>query len=147
MKVILTTDVPKIGKKDDVLELKDGFAQNVLLSRGKAILATSGALGELNARKAKQEKKRQEDNVAFGELVDNINNKKIIIKSKANDKGVLFKSVSENDIRDAIKKMIGVDIDTHTINIKDHIKTLGSHTIEIKRGDMKGKCEIIVENI
>ena len=111
MKVILLIDVPKIGKKDDVLELKDGFAHNVLISKGKAILATPQALSQLESKKAKREREKQEENKTFSSLVSEINNKKITIKAKANDKGVLFKSVTPKDVSIAIKNLIGETVD------------------------------------
>jgi large subunit ribosomal protein L9 len=144
MKVILLIDVPKIGKKDDVLDLKDGFAHNVLISKGKAVLATPQALSQLEAKKAKRERERQEENKIFASLVSEINNKKIAIKSKANDKGVLFKSVTPRDVSSAIKNLTGESIDDKYI-IMDHIKTLGKHMVIIKKGSLEGECEIIVE--
>ena len=144
MKVILLIDVPKIGKKDDVLDLKDGFAHNVLISKGKAVLATPQALSQLEAKKAKRERERQEENKIFASLVSEINNKKITIKSKVNDKGVLFKSVTPRDVSSAIKNLTGESIDDKYI-IMDHIKTLGRHSVIIKKGNSEGECEIIVE--
>lgn len=144
MRVILLIDVPKIGKKDDVLDLKDGFAHNVLISKGKAILATSQALSQLEAKKAKRQREKEEENKIFASLVKEINNKKIKIKAKANEKGVLFKSVTEKDVSQAIKDLIGESIDEKYI-ITEHIKSLGKHSVIIKKGELEGECEIIVE--
>lgn len=144
MRVILLIDVPKIGKKDDVLELKDGFAHNVLISKGKAILATPQAMSQLEAKKAKRQREREEENKIFASLVREINNKKIIIKAKANEKGVLFKSVTQRDVSEAIKNIIGESIDEKYI-IMEHFKSLGKHSVFIKKGELKGECEIIIE--
>lgn len=144
MKVILLIDVPKIGKKDDVLDLKDGFAHNVLISKGKAILATPQALSQLDAKKAKRERERQEENKSFAALVAEINNKKITIKAKANDKGVLFKSVTPRDVSLEIKNLTGENIDEKYL-VMDHIKSLGKHTVVLRKGDLEGECEVIVE--
>lgn len=144
MKVILLIDVPKIGKKDDVLELKDGFAHNVLISKGKAILATPQALSQLESKKAKREREKQEENKTFSSLVSEINNKKITIKAKANDKGVLFKSVTPKDVSIAIKNLIGETVDDKYI-IMEHIKSIGKHSVVLKKGNLEGMCEIIVE--
>lgn len=144
MKVILLIDVPKIGKKDDVLDLKDGFAHNVLISRGKAVLATPQALSQLEAKKAKRQREREEENKTFEALVSEINNKKITIKAKANDKGVLFKSVTARDVSDAIKKLTGEHIDDKYL-VMEHIKSTGKHSVILRKGNLEGKCEIIVE--
>lgn len=144
MKVILLTDVPKIGKKDDVLELKDGFALNVLVSKGKAILATSSALAQLSSKKAKKEKEREEENKVFESLIAEINNKKITIKAKANEKGVLFKAVTPKEVSQAIKETIGANFEEKYI-VMNHIKNKGSHKVALKKGSLEGMCEIIVE--
>lgn len=144
MKIILTTDVPKLGNRDDVLDLKEGFAQNVLLSKGKAILATPQALSQLANKKISILKKKEEDNKLFASLIDNINNKKIIILAKANEKGILFQSIKPKEVASHIEKSTGLLIDEDSIIIKEHIKNIGSHLILIKKGDLSGKCEVVV---
>lgn len=144
MKVILTTDVPKVGNRDDVKELSAGYAENVLISKGKAILATPKALADLENRRSSLKKKREDEAKAFASLISTVNNKKILIKVKTNEKGHLFKAVSQSDVSKAIKDLTGLVIDENTI-IMDHIKEIGSHSVLIKRGDLSGKCEIQVE--
>ena len=144
MKVILLADVPKVGNRYDVKDLKEGYAQNVLISKGLAILATKAELAKLDDMKEKMERKRQEEIKIFKELVSSINNKSIKIKVKANDKGNLFKSVSPKDVIDAIKKDTGIEIEEKSL-VMEHIKVLGSHKVTIKKGDQKGECEVIVE--
>lgn len=143
MKVILTQDVLKIGKKDDVLEFKEGFAQNVLLSKGKAILATPQALAQLASKKASQEKKREDEMKLFESLIASINNTKLEIKAKTNEKGHLFKSIGPRDIVQAVKGMTGTDIDESAVNMKP-IKEIGTYNVEIKKANKKGNCEVIV---
>ena len=145
MKVILLTDVPKVGNRYDVKDFKDGYAINVLISKGLAEMATPQALGKLASKKAEINKKREEENKFFESLISKIDNKKITIKVKANDKGHLFKSVNQHDIVNAIKESSGVDIDEHSI-VMDHIKEIGTYKIAIKKGDRVGKCEVIVES-
>lgn len=144
MKVILLTDVPKVGNRYDVKDLKEGYAQNVLISKGLAVLATSAELAKLDQRKKEMDKKKDEEAKIFNELIASVNNKKIVLKVKANEKGHLFKSVSARDIKEAIKENSKIEIDEKTI-IMDHIKELGVYSISIKRGDKVGKCEVIVE--
>jgi len=144
MKVILTTDVPKVGNRDEVKDLSEGYAQNVLISKGKAILATPKALADLENRRSSLNKKREDEEKAFAELIGTIDNKKVFIKMKANEKGHLFKAVSPSDVVKAIRDLSSLDIDEHTI-IMDNIKEVGNHSVIIKRGDLKGKCQIQVE--
>lgn len=142
MKIILTTDIPKVGNRYDLKEFKDGYA-NVLIARGVAILATPQALSSLEAKKRDTEKKKEEEMQTFDSLVASINNTKIEIKAKANEKGHLFKSVSPRDVASAIKNITGVEIDEGSI-VMEHIKELGTHSVEIKKGNKKGKCEVVV---
>jgi large subunit ribosomal protein L9 len=142
MKIILTTDVPKVGNKYDLKEFKDGYA-NVLITKGLALLATPKAIADLNNKKAGIEKKKEEEIKLFDSIIATVDNKKIEIKAKANEKGHLFKSVNASDVATAIKDITGVEIDEGSI-IMEHIKELGNHVIEIKKGNKKGKCEIVV---
>lgn len=146
MKVILLTDIPKVGNKYDVKEFKEGYAQNVLLSKGLACLATKAELAKLEDRKKKMEKMKEDEMISFNNLIASVGNKIITIKTKANEKGHLFKSIGPHDVVLAIKEIAMFDIDEKSI-IMEHIKTLGRHKIVIKKGDKKGECEIeIIKN-
>jgi len=145
MKVILLTDIPKVGNKHDVKDFKEGYAQNVLLSKGLAILATKAELAKLEDRKKQMQKKKEEEMQSFMDLISSVSDKKILIKAKANEKGHLFKAVGPHDVATAIKEITGIELDEHTL-IMDHIKTLGTHTVSIKKGDKRGECEIEVIN-
>jgi len=144
MKVILLTDIPKVGNKYDVKDFKEGYAQNVLLAKGLACLATKAELAKLEDRKRVMEKKKQEEIKLFQDLIVSVGNKVITVKAKANDKGHLFKAVGPHDVFLAIKEVTGVEVDEKSLTM-DHIKTLGLHNILIKKGDKKGECQIMVE--
>lgn len=144
MKVILLTDIPKVGNRYDVKDFKEGYAQNVLLSKGLAELATPQALARLTARRSQIDKAKEEEMRAFNELISSVNNKVITIKVKSNEKGHLFKAVSPRDVVEAIKQSSGVDVDEDTL-VMEHIKEIGTYSVVIKKGDRKGNCKIIVE--
>ncbi len=144
MKVILLTDVPKVGNKYDVKEFKVGYAQNVLLSKGLAELATPQALAKLEARKIQMNKKKEEEIQAFNKLISTIDNTTVKIVAKANEKGHLFKAINFHDIVQAIKENFGIDIEEGTL-IMEHIKEVGFHTVIIKKGDRQGKCQVVIE--
>jgi large subunit ribosomal protein L9 len=144
MKVILLTDIPKVGNKYDVKDFKEGYAQNVLLSKGLAELATPQALAKLEAHKAHTVKKKEEEMKIFEDLISMVGKTTVTIFAKANEKGHLFKAVNPHDVAEAIKKSSGVEVDEHAI-VMDHIKELGMHTVRIKKGEREGKCQIVVE--
>jgi large subunit ribosomal protein L9 len=143
MKVILLTDVPKVGNRYDVKDFKEGYAQNVLIARGLAELATPNALAKLATKKADMMKKREDEKKAFEDLVSSIDESTVTIKVKANEKGHLFKAVSAKDVAAAIKEFSGVIIEESTI-VVPQIKELGTYTVTIKKGDRVGKCKIVV---
>ena len=145
MKVILLTDIPKVGNRYDVKDFKEGYAQNVLLSKGLAILATKAELAKIEDRKKQMLRKKEEEMESFNNLISSVGNKIISIKAKANEKGHLFKAVGPHDVVLAIKDITGIDLDEKSITM-EHIKTLGSHKVLIKKGDKKGECEILVVN-
>ena len=142
MKIILTTDVPKVGNRYDLKEFKDGYA-NVLIAKGLALLATPKAIADLENKKASMSRKKEEEMKVFESIIASIDNKKIEIKVKANDKGHLFKAVNAVDVAKAIMDITGVQLDVDSI-IMEYIKEVGSHTVEIKKGNKKGKCEVLI---
>jgi len=144
MKVILLTDIPKVGNKYDVKDFKEGYAQNVLLAKGLACLATKIELAKLEDRKRKTEKKKEEEIESFTNLISSVVGKIITIKAKANEKGHLFKAVRPRDVVLAIKEITGVEIDEKSLTM-NHIKNLGPHTILIRKGDKRGECQIVIE--
>ena len=145
MKIILTTDVSKVGNRYEIKDLKDGYA-NLLISKGVALLATPQAISKIAAKKVEAEKKKEEEMKIFESIISSIDNKKIEIKVKANEKGHLFKSVNVSDVVKAIKDITGVEIEESSV-VMNHIKELGIHSIEIKKGGKKGKCEILITKI
>jgi len=143
MKVIFLVDVPKVGNRYDVKDFKEGYAQNVLLSKGLAELATPIALARLEAKKSQMNKARESEMKAFNELVGQVNNKTVTIVARANEKGHLFKTVSAKDIIDAIFKSSGIKVEEGHV-VTGHIKELGTYKIKIKKGDREGNCGVVV---
>ena len=145
MKVILLTDIPKVGNRYEVKEFKEGYANNALISKGLAELATPQALARLNAHREKTKKQKEEEAKTFSELISKVNNKIILLKEKANEKGHLFSSVAKKEIVKAIEKETGLVIEENHIVIPNPIKEVGNHKIKIKKGDKEGDCTIVVE--
>lgn len=146
MKVILLTDVPKVGNKYDVKDFKDGYAQNVLIARGLAILATPAELNKLEDRKKISNEKKKKEMQTFLDLISDINNKTIEIKVKANEKGHLFKAVNPRDVAEAIKTITNIVIEEKYIKMEP-IKSIGLHKILIEKEGRKGECEVsIIKN-
>lgn len=147
IKVILLTDVPRVGNRYQIKEVKEGFAQNVLIRKGLAELATPQALAKLNLQKEKIEKIRSSEDKIFSNLISQINDIKIVIKEKTNEKGHLFSAVSKKKIAEEIKNKTGLEIEENHLIIPEPIKEIGSYQIKIKKGNKEGSCEVVIEKI
>ena len=132
MKVILTQDVKGSGKKGDVVNVSDGYANNFLLKKGMAVPANEDNMNVLKNKKSSEEHKKAEELKAAQEIAAKINGKTVTLKKKAGDGGRLFGAVTAIDIGDAIKDASGIEIDKRKIVVKDAIKSIGKYEIEVK---------------
>lgn len=146
MKVILLKDISKIGKRGEVKEVADGYAVNVLIKKEMALMATPSELLKWKQKAESLNHKKELATNTFVQLIDTIRNGKVVVEGKkADTKGQLFAAVHADDIVDAIFKVTKLSVDPKQISIDGHIKTTGTHTVEIKQGDKKEKITIEVK--
>lgn len=131
MKVVLLKDVKGSGKAGDIIDAKDGFAQNFLLKKGLAKPADAQAINENNAQKAAQAFHRQEELKANKELRDAIHGKTVKIVAKSGGNGKFFGAITNKEIADKLYEM-GYDIDKKKIVLAANIKTVGVYKIDVK---------------
>ncbi len=129
MKVILLKDVKKQGKKDDIIEVSDGYANNFLIKNGLAIKYTTGSKNKLEYEK--DMKQKEEDKIVdeLNKIKVEIEKKQIVFKAKIGKNGKMFGTISSKQISDELKKM-GYNIDKKTIVIDHVIDSLGVHKIK-----------------
>ncbi len=132
MKVILLCDVKGQGKKDQIVEVSDGYARNFLFPQKKAVPADAKATNELKSKEEAKQYKISEDRKAAQALADRIKDIKIEIQMGHGQDGRLYGSVTAKDIAEELKKKLSVDIDKRKIQIKEPIKAYGSYTVELK---------------
>ncbi|NLW01930.1 MAG: 50S ribosomal protein L9 [Clostridiaceae bacterium] len=132
MKVILTQDVKSLGKKDEIVNVNDGYARNFLIPKGLAVEATTAALNEVRMRQAAQKRRKENELAEAQALQKKLSEITVTIKSKAGSSGKLFGSVTSMDIADRIKKDFNIPIDKKMINLPEAIKTLGTTEVEIR---------------
>lgn len=145
MKVILLQEVKGRGGEGDVIEVKDGFANNYLIKDGLAVKATKGALKQLEERRANIEKREEVRLAEAKELQEKIDHLKFKVDVQIGDEGQLFGAVTSQMIADGIKKNAGVEIDKRRIDIRKAIKTVGLHNAEVViYRDIKAAIEVIV---
>lgn len=132
MKVILTQDVKNVGKKGDILEVKDGYARNALLPKGLAIEANAVNLNQRKLEQKSQDKRKQKELEDAQAIEAKLKDQEIKIALKTGETGKLFGSVTSKEIADTINKQFNLNIDKKKIQLKDAIKSLGTQTITIK---------------
>ncbi len=132
MKVILLCDVKGQGKKDQIVEVSDGYARNFLFPQKKAIPADARATSELKSKAEAKEFKISEDRKAAQALADKIKDVEISIKMGHGQDGRLYGSVTAKDIAEELKKVIGQDVDKRKIVLKESIRAYGKYSVTIK---------------
>ncbi len=130
MKVILLDDVKGKGKKDEIKELPNGYA-NFLISKKLAVLANETNLQALAKKKADEEKHEQE-------LIEQAKNNKVLLESKPvkitvriGNNGRMFGTVSSKQIEDAVLSQLKVKIDKKKMEFKDNVNAIGIYEIPI----------------
>ena len=145
MKVILLCDVKGQGKKDQIVEVSDGYARNFLFPQKKAVPADARATNELKNKEEAKQFKINEDRKAAQALADKINNVEMEIIMGHGADGRLYGSVTAKDIAEELKKRVGADIDKRKILMKDTIKAYGKHDVQLKiLGDIVAKFVVYV---
>jgi large subunit ribosomal protein L9 len=132
MRVLLRSDVAKLGKRGDICDVADGFARNYLLPKGHAIAASDGLTDQAarmrQARDTKNAHDRQVAETTARSLVQHV----IRIPVKAGPEGRLFGSVTTAHIADAVAEQAGIQIDRYKLHLPEAIKTLGTHEVPLR---------------
>ena len=144
MKVILLEDVKKVGKKGDLINTSDGYARNFLFPKKLAVEATKASINDMKLKKQSELRRQEELLEQAKELAEEIKGASITIKVKAGDGGRIFGSVSTKEITKAAQEQLGFKIDKKKMQIKEPIKSLGTHIIPIKL-NAKVKTELKVK--
>ncbi len=131
MKVILLQDVKGSGKKNDVIEVSDGYARNCLFKKKLAVEATSTEINAVNGQKKAAEFHKAEEVKKWKEIAASLNGKEIDCYVKCGENGKFFGSVTSKEIADNLVSM-GYDVDKRKVILKDAIKSAGVYPVEIK---------------
>ena len=132
MKVVLLCDVKGQGKKDQIVDVSDGYARNFLFPQKKAIPADAKATNELKSKEEAKQFKISEERKAAQALAERINNVEIEIVMGHGQDGRLYGSVTAKDIAEELKRVIGQDVDKRKIQLKESIRAYGKHSVDIK---------------
>jgi large subunit ribosomal protein L9 len=132
MKVILLEDVKGVGKKNEVVEVKDGYARNVILPKKLGMEATPKAINDWKLKTQNMEKQEQENLEAAEALAAEIAQKAIEIKVKSGTSGKIFGSVSAKEVAAAAKEQLGMELDKKKMNLGEGMKELGNYEVSIR---------------
>ena len=131
MKVILVQDLEGKGLFGDIIEVKDGYANNYLIPRGIAIPATPSNLRHINTIKQQKAKKLEREKKEALKLKEKLEGITLEISKQAGEKGKLFGSVTTSDIVDALKEK-GFEIDRKRVYIPTRIRQVGTYDVVLR---------------
>ncbi len=144
MKVLLIKDVYKLGHAGDVKKVADGFGRNFLIPQGLAVVATSGALKQVERIRSEAAKRRQILNSEMSGLAEKLTDLTLTFVGKAGETGKLYGSITPQMIADALKEKVGVEIDRRHLEVEP-IRNLGEHTVHVRLTvDLVPEIKVIV---
>lgn len=132
MKVILLADVKGKGKKDQVLEVADGYAKNYLIAKKLAIPADNQALNELKSREASKQFKYDQEKAAAQDLATKLNDTTVVLKRKAGVDSKLYGAVTSKEIVQQLMQDHGLEVDKKKLSLDAPIKAFGLYPIKVK---------------
>lgn len=132
MKVILLEDVKSVGRKNDIVEVSDAFARNMLIKKKLGVEANSRTLNDLKLRNKRAEKDAAENLAAAKQLAEDLKDKEVEVRIKAGEGGRTFGSVSTKEISEAVKSQLSLELDKKKMQLTDPIKALGYYDVPVK---------------
>lgn len=144
MQVILLKDVAKVGRRNEVKNVADGYGRNFLVGRGLAVVATPDALARLKTQLSQNKAHMEIQHTLLAKSLETLKDLKITVKVKADKDGHLFAGLRPDVIVEAVKKEAKIELDSEWLVMDKPIKMTGDHTIEIKAGDLLGPLQLVV---
>ncbi|MEN6589254.1 MAG: 50S ribosomal protein L9 [Proteiniphilum sp.] len=131
MEVILKEDILNLGYKDDIVNVKKGYARNFLISQGKAVIASESAKKVLAENQKQRAHKLAQMKADAQAIADKLEGVSLTIGAKTSSTGTIFGSVTNIQIADALREK-GFELDRKHILIKDAVKEVGSYKAVVK---------------
>ena len=132
MKVILLADVKSVGKKNEVVEVSDAFARNMLIRKKLGVEATNQTLNDLKLRNQRAEKDAAENLAAAKQLALDLKEEQVEVKIKSGEGGRTFGSVSTKEIAEAVKSQLHLELDKKKMQLAEPIRALGYYEVPVK---------------
>ena len=132
MKIVLLENIKKLGKKDEIVEVSDGYARNVLIAKGQALAATADNLNNLKLKNKNEEKKDENLRKIANENKNILEKDKLIVGIKAGANGKTFGSITSKEIADAINNDFKIEVDKKDVLLDESIKNVGTYDVRVK---------------
>jgi len=133
MRVILTRDVPNLGKEGELKNVAGGYARNYLIPRGLAVPATEGNLRTWQEHQKLMQARAERLRQQAKEAAERLNGQTITLRGKtAPNSTRLFGAITAADVAQAIQEQFGIKVDKRRIELIDPIRTTGHHTVDIR---------------
>lgn len=147
MRIILLKDIPKIGRKNDIKNVSDGYAMNFLFPNKLAEQATQKKIENIETLKSQHKEEEEIHQDLLLKNMRSLDGARVEIKCKANEKGHLFRGIHIEEIAEELKKQDHIDLKPEYIKLKHPIKEAGEFDITAKVGDAKAVFKLIVNPV
>lgn len=145
MKVVLLADVKGQGKKDQIVEVSDGYARNFLFPRKLATPADSKVMNELRTKKEADEFRVREEQKAAKALAERLSAITLKIKCSAGADGRLYGAVTAKDVAERLESEHGIKVDKRKIAMNEQIRSYGTYAVEVRLyPEIHGKFTVVV---
>ncbi len=144
MKVILLKNVPKIGRRLQVIDVADGFAMNALFPQKLAELATDDAIARADKVRASEEAEKAVREDLLLKNLKSIEDVTIHVVGKANEHGHLFAGIHKEQLIPLLKSEGHIDIDAEYINLDKPLKEVGEHKVSVKVQDREAEFKVVI---
>jgi large subunit ribosomal protein L9 len=145
MKVILLSDVAKVGKKYDVVDVAPGFARNFLLAQGLGEAVTKSTEKRVADLEKKREVEKERQGVLLEKAFAGIKSAVLTLKRTANEEGHLYAGVTAGDLAEELSKAIGAPVAAEHITLEKPIKALGEFTVPAEVAGKKAEFKVVIE--
>ena len=132
MKVLLLADVKGQGKKDQIVEVSDGYARNFLFPKKLAVVADAKVMSETKSKEEAKQFRLKEEKAAAKALADKLGTLTVKITASSGGDGRLYGSITSKDIAEKLREQYNIEIDKRKLVLSENIKSYGTYDVEVK---------------
>ena len=145
MKVLLLADVKGQGKKDQIVEVSDGYARNFLFPKKLAVAADAKVLSEAKSKEEAKQFRLKEEKAAAVALAEKLGSLTVTIGASSGGDGRLYGSITSKDIAEKLMQQHKIDIDKRKLVLNENIKSYGTYNVDVKvYPEVSAKLKVVV---